>query len=286
MLRNRINAHINRANYIYEPLERDDFIYEYTVTKEFPTQDELDAFLKRVENVETDALQENPHSQIKNKLQLRLPRGHQHIYLPLMRPQEEVENEHRDVKVSPDRMNAGEKKFVENLTEYIKLHYRRNERYEFYLMRNAQKIGIYLESDAGSYYPDFVLWVLDTQQNITHILFIDPKGEREIIGGTKGNYKSHPKVKLARKSEDETLLTLEKQLEAEQGRKFCFNSFLLLRDSSDLGHEETIEFIENDMLPYNILRLNWHEKTEDGSTSRLFKNQSYLDLMFEKAGIR
>ena len=286
MLRNRINAHINRANYIYEPLERDDFIYEYTVTKEFPTQDELDAFLKRVENVETDALQENPHSQLRNKLQLLLSRGHRHIYEPLMRPQEEVENEHRDVKVSPDRLNAGEKKFVENLTEYIKLHYRRNERYEFYLMRNAQKIGIYLESDAGSYYPDFVLWVLDTQQNITHILFIDPKGEREIIGGTKGNYKSHPKVKLARKSEDETLLTLEKQLKAEQGRKFCFNSFLLLRDSSDLGHEETIEFIENDMLPYNILRLNWHEKTEDGSTSRLFKNQSYLDLMFEKAGIR
>ena len=103
MLRNRINAHINRANYIYEPLERDDFIYEYTVTKEFPTQDELDAFLKRVENVETDALQENPHSQLRNKLQLLLSRGHRHIYEPLMRPQEEVENEHRDVKVSPDR---------------------------------------------------------------------------------------------------------------------------------------------------------------------------------------
>ena len=46
-------------------------------------------------------------------------------------------------------------------------------------------------------------------------------------------------------------------------------------------------FIENDMLPYNILRLDWHEKTEDGSTSRLFRDRkSYLDLMFEKAGIR
>ena len=43
------------------------------------------------------------------------------------------------------------------------------------------------------------------KQDITHILFIDPKGEREIIGGTKGNYKSHPKVKLAQKSEGETL---------------------------------------------------------------------------------
>ena len=285
-LRNRINAHINRANYVYKPLERDNFIYEYTVTKEFPTQDELDTFLQQVKNAESDALQENPHSQIKNKLQLPLSRGHRHIYLPLMRPQEEVENEHRDVKVSPDRLNAGEKKFVENLTEYIKLNYQRNERYEFYLMRNEQKIGIYLESDAGVYYPDFVLWVLDTQQDITHILFIDPKGQRGIIDDRTLGYQNHPKVKLARKSEDETLVTLEKCLEAEQARTFRLHSFLLLRDSSKLGEDQTPEWIEENMLAYNIFRLNWHEKTEDGSTSPFRDRKSYLDLMFEKTGIR
>ena len=285
-LRNRINAHINRTNYVYEPLERGDLIYEYTVTKEFPTQDELETFLEQVENAESDALRENPHAQIKNKLQLPLPRGHRHIYEPLMRPQEEVENEHRDIKVSPDRLNAGEKKFVENLTEYIKLHYRRNERYEFYLMRNAQKIGIYLESDAGSYYPDFVLWVLDTQQNITHILFIDPKGQRGIIDDRTLDYQNHPKVKLARKSEDKTLISLEKQLETKENQKFCLNSFLLLRDSSKLGEDQSIKWVKENMLAYNILRLNWHEKTEDGSTSQLFNDEkSYLDLMFEKAGI-
>ena len=291
-LRNRINAHINRANYIYEPLNQDDFIYEYTVTKEFKKPQEYDAFLAKMKEAEkkrdqSEARRIDPEIRIQKDLHLSLERHHRHIYEPLLLdPQRNSENESDTLKVSPDRLNIGEKKFVKDLTAYIKLHYRENERYEFYLMRNAQKIGIYLESDAGSYYPDFVLWVLDTQQDITHILFIDPKGERAITGGTKGNYKSHPKVKLARKSEDETLVALEKQLKAEQNRKFCLNSFLLLRNSSDLGHEETIEFIENDMLPYNILRLNWHEKTEDGSTSRLFKDQkSYLDLMFEKAGI-
>ena len=104
-LRNRINAHINRANYVYEPLKRDDFIYEYTVTKEFENQDALDTFVQQVE----DGVQKNPHAQLKNRLQLVLPRGHRHIYEPLMQPQEEVENEYRDVKVSPDRLNAGEK---------------------------------------------------------------------------------------------------------------------------------------------------------------------------------
>jgi len=282
-LRNRINAHINRANYVYEPLKRGDFIYEYTVTKEFENQDALDAFVQQIE----DDVQKNPQAQLKNRLQLVLPRGHRHIYEPLMRPQEEVESGHRDVKVSPDRLNAGEKKFVEDLTTYIKFHYQRNKRYEFYLMRNAQKIGIYLESDAGSYYPDFVLWVLDTQLDITHILFIDPKGEREIIGGTTGDYKNHPKVKLARKLEDETLGSLEKQLTAEQNRTFCLNSFLLLRDSSELGRDQSDKWIEENMLAYNILRLDWHEKAEDSSTSQPFRDQkSYVDLMFEKTGIR
>ena len=114
-----------------------------------------------------------------------------------------------------------------------------------------------------------------------------PKGAREIIGGTKADYKSHPKVKLAQKSEDETLVTLENRLAAKEGRKFCLHSFLLLRDSSELGKDEPITWVEENMLAYNILRLDWHEKTEDGSTGRLFRDQkSYLDLMFEKAGIR
>lgn len=284
-LQNRINAHINRANYVYEPLKRDDFIYEYTVTKEFQTQDELDTFLEEIENAELNPLQENPRTQIENKLKLWI-RGHKHIYEPLVLHQDDVENEYRDVKVSPDRLNIGEKKFVENLTEYIKLNYRRNRRYEFYLMRNVQKIGIYLESDAGSYYPDFVLWVLDKQQKITHILFIDPKGEREIIGGPRGDYKNHPKVKLAQKSVDQTLITLEKQLETEQDQQFQLNSFLLLRDSSALGDGETVKWIKENMLSFNILRLDWHGTKESGSTSRLFNDEkSYLDLMFEKVGI-
>ena len=291
-LQSRINAHINRVNYIYESLNQNDFIYEYTVTKEFKKPQEYDAFLAKIKEAEkkrdqSKARRIDPEIRIQTDLRLSLEPNHRHIYEPLLLdPQEDRENEPNEVKVSPDRLNLGERKFIEDLTDYIKLYYGRNERYEFYLMRNVQKIGIYLESDAGSYYPDFVLWVLDTQQNITHILFIDPKGEREIIGGTKGNYKSHPKVKLSQKSEDETLSTLEKQLEAKEDRKFCLNSFLLLRDSSELGKEQSDEWIEENMTAYNIQRLNWHEKTEDGSTGKLFKDEkSYLDLMFEKAGI-
>ena len=135
-------------------------------------------------------------------------------------------------------------------------------------------------------YPDFVLWVIDKEQEKTHIIFIDPKGERDIIGGTRGDYKNHPKVKLAQKSEDKTLTILEKELETEQDQKFQLDSFLLLRDSSELGVGQDVDWINDNMLAFNILRLDWHNKKEDGSSSRLFNDEkSYLDLMFEKVGI-
>lgn len=291
-LQNRINAHINRANYDYEPLNRDDFIYEYTVTKEFQTQDAFNEFHEQINKADKErnrakAERINPELRIQRELSRFLEPTHRHIYTPLIPPQNNDNVESLNVIVSPDRLNIGEKKFVGDLTEYIKRNYSHNKRYEFYLMRNVQKIGIYLESDAGSYYPDFVLWVLDKEREITHIIFIDPKGEREIIGGTRGDYKIHPKVKLAQKSEDQTLITLGKKLETEQEQRFQLDSFLLLRDSSELGKGEDVDWIKENMLTYNILRLDWHDKKEEGSSSRLFNDEkSYLDLMFEKVGIQ
>ena len=278
-LRNRINAHINSANYVYEPLAREDFIYEYTVTKEFQTREAYEAFLAEMEK------QDDLEAQLWKPLRLLLDSQHRHIYEPLLLDLAEGDtsrSRRNDVKVSPDRLNDGEKKFVEDLMEYLRRH-ARNNRYEFYLMRNVGKIGIYLESDEGCYFPDFVLWAIDTAQEVTHVLFIDPKGQRDISEATTRDY--HPKVRLARKSEDKTLVMLEKQLKASQGRKFHLNSFILLRDSSELGNEQTEEWIAENMVDYHILRLNWHEKTEDGSTSLFCERKSYLEVMFEIAGI-
>lgn len=284
-LRNRINAHINSANYVYEPLAREDFIYQYTVTKEFQTREAYEAFRAEVDNAREE--RENPESEIRKSLVLSLGKHHRHIYEPLLlAPGMSVRAtdwEDGEIKVSPDRLNAGEKKFVEDLTAYLQQYARNNSRYEFYLMRNVGKIGIYLESDEGCYFPDFVLWAIDTTQEITHVLFIDPKGQRDISDDRTREY--HPKVRLARKSEDKTLVTLEKQLAAAQGGTFHLNSFILLRDSSELGNGQTAEWIAENMEDYHILRLNWHEKTEEGSTSRFSERKSYLEVMFERAGI-
>ncbi len=284
-LRNRINAHINSANYVYEPLAREDFIYQYTVTKEFQTREAYEAFRAEVDNAREG--RENPESEIRKSLVLSLGKHHRHIYEPLLlAPGMSVRAtdwEDGEVKISPDRLNSGEKKFVEDLTAYLQRYARNNSRYEFYLMRNVGKIGIYLESDEGCYFPDFVLWAIDTTQEVTHILFIDPKGQRDISDDRTREY--HPKVRLARKSEDKTLVTLEKQLAAAQGGTFHLNSFILLRDSSELGNGQTAEWIAENMEDYHVLRLNWHEKTEEGYTSRFSERKSYLEVMFERAGI-
>ena len=115
-LRNRINTHINRANYIYEPLNQDDFIYEYTVTKEFKKPQEYDAFLAKIKEAEkkrdqSEARRIDPEIRIQKDLRLSLEPHHRHIYEPLLLdPQGNSENESDTLKVSPDRLNSGEKK--------------------------------------------------------------------------------------------------------------------------------------------------------------------------------
>ncbi len=286
-LRNRINTHINRANYDYRRVEREDFIYEYTVTREFETREAYEQCLQQIDGATQTG--KNPETRIRSLLELLSDpkhRQHRHIYKPLLLdPREQNTPDLKNVKISPDRLNAGERKFVENLTDYIKQAYRDNDRYQFYLLRNVQKIGIYLESDDGSYFPDFVLWVVDTKIERTHILFIDPKGQRGIIDDATLNYREHPKIRLARKSKDCTLNMLEERLKAAFDGTFCLSAFILLRDSSKMGYNKPSPWIYENMLAYNILRLNWHEKTESGATSQLFNGKSYLDLMFEKAGI-
>ena len=94
-LQSRISAHINRANYVYEPLKRDDFIYEYTVTKEFKDRQKYDEFLAKIKEAKkkrdlSKAARIDPEASIRRELGRLLKPGHRHIYEPLIGPQEEV----------------------------------------------------------------------------------------------------------------------------------------------------------------------------------------------------
>jgi hypothetical protein len=67
----------------------------------------------------------------------------------------------KHIGISPDKLNAGEKKFLADILQFIDVNYSRDHR-EFYLMRNVESlrsIGLYLEGETRAFYPDFVLWI-------------------------------------------------------------------------------------------------------------------------------
>ncbi len=75
------------------------------------------------------------------------------------------------VKVSPDRLNPGEFRFLCDLHRYIE-----KKRLDVVVLRNKSQGNIGLIGEGEIFYPDFVLWY-ETGRTI-HIVFCDPKGIR------------------------------------------------------------------------------------------------------------
>ena len=90
------------------------------------------------------------------------------------------------------------------------------------------------------------------------------------------------KVKIADKNTNDTLTKLEIELSKQHNKTFILNSFLLLRDSSALGKNKPIDWVNDNMITKNIFRLNWHNEDEKGnkvSSSDLPDGKTYFDLI-------
>ena len=98
----------------------------------------------------------------------------QHLYRPL------VHLRNKDVAVKPVALNEGEQQFVRDLKRYHEAHPEVFESRELYLLRNLSRgkgIGFF---EAGNFYPDFILWLLDGDRQ--YVTFIDPKGITRLRG--------------------------------------------------------------------------------------------------------
>ena len=92
------------------------------------------------------------------------------------------------VITSPTGLNAGEKKFVQDLVSFLsRSPSQLKSRPEVYLLRNFTRgkgIGFF---ETNAFYPDFILWIrMDSKQ---WLVFIDPKGLTRI--GSLDNQKVH-----------------------------------------------------------------------------------------------
>lgn len=87
-----------------------------------------------------------------------------------------------------------------------------------------------------------------------NINFIDPKEQFCLINFE--TLKDSEKVRIADKENNPTLTSIEKELKRVHKKEFELNSFLLLRDSSDLGKRKFADWKKENMIDKNILRLD------------------------------
>jgi hypothetical protein len=290
-LKNKVNWYINNSNYQYQELLnqstdkiKGDFIDKYYIFKTiestkdskgkttFKTPDEID---EEVSTFEKEI--------VKIAESLEITSIGKSIYNPLLREVRNNVDGEKDLKITPDKLNAGEKKFVQDCANYFKDN-SDFEKYEIYLMRNVEtlkSIGIYLNDDSQVFYPDFILWMI--KGDTININFIDPKGQMGMQDAT--TLLDNEKVKIADKGNNDTLLRLESELCKNHKKKFILNSFLLLRDSSMLGFNKPNDWVKDNMIDKNIFRLNWHstdEKENDVAISKLPDGKNYLELIMAK----
>lgn len=290
-VKNRVNYVINQRNYVFDeplrqqdgPRDKGDFLYQYAVTRTFETAEEKAAF-------EADLDTQRDQLRLLLAVPGVTPPSGPHLYEPLF---DETEAKRKaELTVRPDLLNPGEKKFVEDLAAYAQEHFPPDGDHELYVLRNVESlksVGVFLEDDENGYFPDFVVWIVERESGRTTILLVDPKGQRGMTDDFDLT-RMNEKVRLAEREEGGTLRMLDAELSRAWDRPVEVHSFMVLRDSSKMGKRpnQSAEWARENLLPRNVLRLDWHPTNEDGHTSEradLWGGRTYLDLMFESAGV-
>lgn len=293
-LHNKLIYDLNKRRYrMGEPLRQSvpgvpgDFISHYDLRIEFDKDIDKQNFERQY-----------PSPRVPEQLPLNLLES-RHIYAPLFQSSENKtvrkDFTFKTLAISPDALNPGERKFVQDLHSFLTnpVNQGRLKAFDFYLMRNVESlrsVGVYLDTETRAYYPDFVLWAVSDKK--THVLLVDPKGQ----SGIK-NWDSldafNAKVKLA-KSQD--LVDLANKLTSLAKKPFKVDSFILLRKSSPLGTARGEHYNVQDVQrleELHILHLNWTPTDErgkfldeDGDTlPHPPDHRCYLERMFACAGM-
>ena len=289
-VRNKINWHLNSSIYQYEEEIKQsqcdikgDFTEKYTLLKSFKQSKKVGATTKQKTEKELNQEIADFKKTIRDiKNALIIDKIGNHIYQPLLRENKLTLKD--DIKITPDKLNDGEKKFVKDFAAYIKEKPEKFKDFDVYLMRNVESlksIGIYLNDDSEVFYPDFIIWLVAKDK--IYINFIDPKGQMGTKDLTTEQYKEN--ITIADKTTNVTLTNIEKELKRIHKKDFSLNSFILLRDSSELGKLARPDWKKENMIVKNILRLDWHKLDEKGNNAdqtKLVDNKTYLDWIMEK----
>lgn len=134
--------------------------------------------------------------------------GH-HLYEPLLHLSGS------QIEISPAPLNGGERRFIEDLCAFMETKDPLLDKTELYVLRNQSRgkgVGFF---EAGNFYPDFILWVLEEGKQ--YISFVDPKGIRNL-------YFDDPKILFYK-----TIKEIEDRL---ADTSIILNSFIISNTSS------------------------------------------------------
>ena len=293
-LHHKLIYDINKRRYRFgEPLVQfgpgapGDFISHYDLRIEFDKQAGQTAFEQKY-----------PSPELPEQLSLFVQEP-RHMYGPMLRDGQDRELRRtlpfKALNISPDALNPGERKFVEDLHGFLRnpVQQGRLKGFAFYLMRNVESlrsVGVYLDTETRAYFPDFVLWAVG--KTTTHILLVDPKGQSGIQDWNCLE-SVNAKVALAYSGAlPELALALGRH---DPTRRFKVDSFILLRKSSPLGIAKGSGYdlkLVADMQRKHVLHLQWapdiegRRVDEDGDSMLLPPDGvCYLERMLACAGL-
>jgi len=81
---------------------------------------------------------------------------------------------YQEIKTVPIKLNEGETTFLKHLRQYFKSVAEKLKDKEIFVLRNLSQKGVGFFIESSSFYPDFILWVVEGKKQ--SIFFLDPKG--------------------------------------------------------------------------------------------------------------
>ena len=169
----------------------------------------------------------------------------------------------KEIKTVPVRLNDGERDFIDHLRQFVKESDKFKDK-QLFVLRNLSVKGIGFFMESSSFYPDFILWVVDG--NKQYIYFLDPKG---ILMGD--NHFNNPKILWCKND----VSSLEAKIHAD-----------LKRDKKDI--EVKISAFILSITEFEKVRKKWgdgsgttEEKFAENKVLFIENNKEYLAKIFE-----
>lgn len=95
-----------------------------------------------------------------------------------------LRDDEEQFRIYPDALNGGEKKFMQDISEYVRHNSKRFNAYEVYLMRNVEslkRIGIFLEWDEAVFLSWFCIVDASQKWEIDLCNLLTQNDKRELL---------------------------------------------------------------------------------------------------------